>query len=166
MINTLQRYKAWRDNERRMLANTASLTKRSGMFHSQSQRTSTDYILTDSMYKTQTVGSLLANSNQERRLINYDKITKDWDMKSNLLSRHWKRNGSATLMERSDQYAVKVQEIDQISKNSKPIDNTDGKYQWMFSLRASKLDKNRQVFLPLSTNPLNSWVTARVNPWK
>lgn len=166
MVNTLQRYKACRENERKALANTASLTKRSGMFHSQSQRTTSDFLWTDTLYKTQTIGSHLANSQQERRLITYEKVVKDWDKRSSAFSRHCKRNGSATLIERSDQYAVKIQELDQISKNSKPIDNTDGKYQWMFSLRSSKWEKNKQVFLPISKNPLDSWVTARVNPCK
>ena len=71
-------------------------------------------------------------------------------------------------MERSDQYAVKIQELDQLSKVSKPCENTDAKYQWIWSLRSYKeKDQNRQIFLPLSTkNPLNSCVTARVNPFK
>ena len=126
-------------------------------------------IMNDGMAKTQTFGTVLAESKQERRLLNHEKHCKIWDKRSQILSKKWKRSAkSYSLLERSDQFAVKIQELDQLSKVSKPWENTDSTYQWICSLRTYKgKDKNRQIFLPLSnTNPINSCITARVNPFK
>lgn len=74
----------------------------------------------------------MSNTKQERRLQNYDRVTRAWSNNSQYLSKKCKRaNSCETLIEKSDMYAIKVQELEALSKNSKPLENTDGHYQWI-----------------------------------
>jgi hypothetical protein len=66
---------------------------------------------------------------------------KIWDKRSELLSSKCKREKTGSLMERSDLYAIKVQELVELSKISSPCENTDAYYQWINSLREEKKDK-------------------------
>lgn len=147
MMNTLHRFKACRESERNQLMQTIHPeTNKRGIYTSQSQAMlpSSD-LLTENQYATQTFGSVLATTRQQRNLLKYERSQKIWDTKASVLSKMCKRDAkTASLMERSDQYAIKIQELDQISKNSKPYENTDAHYQWICSLRASKQhDQNR-----------------------
>lgn len=143
-----------------MLARTARIKhNKKGVYSTEAQFELNEQVFTNTLANTKTFGSLLADSNQVRRLLNYDKAAKGWKDRSKLYSQKCHRkHDSITLLERSDHYAVKLQEIDQISKNSKPMENTDAHNQWIFSLRQSKEpDSDKCVYLALSTkNPLSS----------
>jgi len=95
---------------------------RKTLFSSQSQGNLRDLRLTsEDKSKTITFGNLLATSMQERRLLSHEKAVKIWDKRNQIYSKKCHRESkSLSLMERSDQYAVKLQELDQCSKISKP----------------------------------------------
>jgi len=141
MMNSLGRYKACRKQERKDLMQTARIPfGKNGLFSSRSQGIlATADFLTNKPSTPQTFGSLVANSKQERNLLSYEKTQKMWNSRASSLSRKCKRkNKTESLMESSDQYAIKIQELDELAKNSNPCELTDAQYQWIRSLRESK----------------------------
>jgi uncharacterized protein YaaR (DUF327 family) len=78
-------------------------------------------ILKDHHAKLQTYGTVLSSSRQQRNLMQYDKTIKKWEKEAEDLSKKCHRKSKTeSLMERSDQYAIKIQELDHLSKNSHP----------------------------------------------
>lgn len=161
MLSSMNRFKACRQAEKASLLETINDTKaKRTIYTSHSQNNLHDLgLMSEEKRQTITFGNLLATSKEERRLLNHEKAMKIWNKRNQFYSRQCKRDPkSLSLMERSDQYAVKIQELDQCSKYAKQCEAADAHNQWMCSLRSTtENDQDRQIFLPLSKiNPISS----------
>lgn len=89
LISTINRFKACRVTEKHNLMNTINLTKnKRPVYTSHANHGINDLrIMNDGMAKTQTFGTVLAESKQERRLLNHEKHCKIWDKRSQILSK-------------------------------------------------------------------------------
>ena len=77
--------------------NTINITKtKRPIYTSQSQFATQDLrIMNDMNPSIQTFGTVLANTKQERRLLNHEKTLKIWDSRSDLYSQKCKRNSKS-----------------------------------------------------------------------
>lgn len=93
-MESINRFKACRQAERRGLLETINDTKsKRSIYTSHSQFHLQDLrLLSDVNSKTQTFGTLLAQSKEERRLINHEKAMKIWDKRSEIYSKKCNRN--------------------------------------------------------------------------
>lgn len=125
LINTLHRYQACRENDKRQFLQTATIPNhRKGLMSSGMNFNTNEAFFTGRNTPSQTFGSLLAGSRQERRLQKHEKTQKIWETESKALTKKCKRTGTASsLIERSDQYAVKLQELDQLERYSRLYGN-------------------------------------------